>query len=182
MRMNGGCWTGYATLKARSARRSDCALRSNGTPSGGAVSPTLSQAATLAARGPAQAPPVPDPQDPSRRLGQAVDDIYFPNWAGDLGWRATGQRVDRLGDHRAVTVYYQSVQRRIAYTIVSAPALNQPAGANTELAGLQLHTVTLRGRQLVTWRRDGRTCVLSGAGIPAHQLQQLAGRTTTRGA
>ena len=52
----------------------------------------------LATRGPASAPPAPDPEDPGARLAQEVDDVYFPNWARDLGWRATGQRTDRLSD------------------------------------------------------------------------------------
>jgi anti-sigma factor RsiW len=151
-------------------------------PGGTLGSPTLSQAAALATRGPVQAPPAPDPDDPGARLAQEVDDVYFPNWAQDLGWRATGQRTDRLSDHRAVTVYYRSQGRRLAYTIVSAPALAQPAAAATEQGGLKLRTVSLDGRVIVTWRRDGKTCVLTGTQVTGRELRQLAAWTVTPGA
>jgi hypothetical protein len=32
----------------------------------------------------------------------------------------------------------------------------------------------LNGRQVVTWRRAGHTCVLSAAGLPGTELQRLA--------
>lgn len=143
-------------------------------PGGTPGSPTLSAAAALAARGATTTPPSPDPGEPGRRLSQAVGGAYFPNWTSSIGWRPTGERVDRLSGHRAVTVYYASHSQHIAYTILSAPALPQPVAPTLRRNGITLRTLTLNGRLLVTWRRDGKTCVLSGTRVSARDLQQLA--------
>ena len=67
----------------------------------------------------------------------------------------------------AVTVYYAWGKERIAYTIVGTPTLKEPAATETWLDGTALRTLTLNGRLVVTWRRGGDTCVLSGSGIKA---------------
>ncbi|MGO9499139.1 MAG: anti-sigma factor family protein, partial [Solirubrobacteraceae bacterium] len=63
-------------------------------PSGTPGSPSVSDAAALAARGPTQAAPAPDPTLPGARLQESVGDVYFPNWTSKLGWTATGERTD----------------------------------------------------------------------------------------
>jgi hypothetical protein len=143
-------------------------------PSGAPGGPSVSDAAALAARGPMQLAPAPDPANPRGRLYQNVGEVYFPNWSTSFGWRAVGARTDQLQGHQAVTVYYEWHGVRIAYTIVSAPALAQPAAHRTVLNGTELRTLTLNGRLVVTWREDGDTCVLSGSGISAAELQKLA--------
>jgi hypothetical protein len=114
-------------------------------------------------------------------LRQNVGEVYFPNWGRSLGWDAVGSRTDKLGGHQAITVYYQWRNRRIAYTIVAAPALAPPAADSTWLHGTELRTqtqngrlVTQNGRLVVSWYRDGDTCVLSGRGVTAAELQKLA--------
>lgn len=144
----------------------------------GAAAPTVAQAADLALRGANRPAPAPDPRDPADRLAQTVGDLYFPNWDTTLGWHAVGQRTDRLGGRRAVTVYYRSDARTIAYTIVSPPALAQPAVPATETGGLSLRTLTIRARDVVTWREQGKTCILSARGVGAPQLRRLAGWTS----
>jgi anti-sigma factor RsiW len=143
-------------------------------PSGTPGAPSVSEAAALAVRGPTQAAPAPDPSNPQARLNESVGDVYFPNWASQLQWRAVGERVDRLGGRRAVTVYYEWRGHRIAYTVVGAPALAEPSAPETWLDGTALRTLTLNGRLVVTWRRAGDTCVLSGTGVKAPELQTLA--------
>jgi hypothetical protein len=143
-------------------------------PSGAPGGPSVSDAAALAARGVAQAPPVPDPTNPGARLRQSVGDVYFPNWTTSFHWRAVGARTDKLDGRKAVTVYYDWKGERIAYTIVAAPALSQPAAHSTWRDGTELRTLTKNGRVIVTWRRDGATCVLSGSGVTASVLQKLA--------
>jgi anti-sigma factor RsiW len=143
-------------------------------PGGSPGAPSLSQAAALAVRGPAAAAPAPDPDAPQRQLGQSLEQVYFPNWMTRFGWRAVGQRTDRLDGRRAVTVYYEWHGQRIAYTIVGAPALNEPAVRVTQLNGVQLRTLRLGGRLVVTWQRDGHTCVLSGAAVSPAELRHLA--------
>ena len=141
---------------------------------GGPAAPSLSRAAALASRGSAGAPPTPDPDDPGVKLSENVNDVYFPNWSSTLGWRPTGLRRDLLDLHRAVTVYYAYGTRRLAYTIVSAPALAQPAAAVTVENGMSVRTLRLHGRLLVTWRRNGSTCILTGTNVSAAQLRRLA--------
>jgi hypothetical protein len=143
-------------------------------PSGAPGGPSVSEAAALAARGPVQAAPAPDPSRPAARLHQSVGAVYFPNWSSRFDWHAVGARTDRLGGHTAVTVYYRWKGETIAYTIVAAPALPRPAAQRSWLSGTELRTLTLRGRLVVTWERSGDTCVLSGTGIKAAELQKLA--------
>ena len=146
-------------------------------PAGAPGAPSFSQAAALALRGPALPPPDADPNDPGRQLGRRVGEVYFPNWASTLGWRAVGQRVDHLNGRLAITVYYGWRGRQIAYTVLAAPALREPSGVVSRVAGTELRTLRLGGRLVVTWRRADHTCVLSGAGVPSGELQKLAAWT-----
>ncbi|HEV3388559.1 MAG TPA: hypothetical protein VG057_06070 [Solirubrobacteraceae bacterium] len=143
-------------------------------PSGTPGAPSVSEAAALAARGPAYAAPTPDPSMPGARLNQNIGDVYFPDWTSNFGWRAVGARTDELGGRTAVTVYYRSEGATIAYTIVHSPPLAEPSTKATNSDGTELRTLRLNGRVVVTWRRGGDTCVLSGSGIKADELQKLA--------
>jgi len=140
-------------------------------PGGAPGAPSVSQAAGLALRG--QAMPAPLMKS-DLRLGANVGDIYFPNWAW-LGWRASGQRVDRLVGQRAVTVFYGGHGRQIAYTILAAPPLRWLRTRMINLYGVTLQSFTYRGRLVVTWRRAGPTCVLSGLNASTVELANLAG-------
>jgi hypothetical protein len=144
-----------------------------GTPGG----PSVSEAAALAVRGPTGPAPGPDPGAPTLRLDQNVGRVYFPNWAYQGGgWGAVGQRSDQLRGRHAVTVYYQGHSTQIAYTIVSGPGLPTPAGAVVRKGSERLRTTSVNGRLVVTWLRAGHTCVLSGMGVTADELEQLAAR------
>ena len=142
-------------------------------PSGSPGAPSVSQAAALSLRGPVMPGPVADRTQGGARLKQDVGEVYFPNWS-DVGWRAVGQRVDRLNHQLAVTVYYQRGSRRIAYTILAAPALRWPGTAQRQVRGIEVQSFTSHGRTIITWRRTGHTCVLSGAGVSADGLAKLA--------
>mgnify|MGYP007135466244 CR=1 FL=1 len=146
-------------------------------PGGTPGAPSVSQAAALATRGSTAPAPPPDPHAPAAKLKMDVQEVYFPNWIG-RGWRAVGQRADRIDGRLALTVYYAWEGHRVAYTIVSAPALQQPAASVTTLHNTVLRTLRIGGRWVVTWRRSNHTCVLSVAGVPpaqlASELRQLA--------
>jgi hypothetical protein len=142
---------------------------------------TLAQATALADRGPTGPPPPSAYAGPATRLAQRVDDVYFPNWTRSLGWRPVGQRADRIGSRRSVTVYYSWRHARVASTILSPRALNIGAGHAVLLAGIELRTVRIGERELVTWRRRGDTCVLSGTGVSVSELEQLAAWRSTSG-
>lgn len=143
-------------------------------PSGTPGAPSVSEAAALALRGPALAAPVPDPRAPNQRLTQDLQDVYFPNWASKFGWMPVGQRLDHVNGRLAITVYYKSHGHLIAYTIVQAPALKQPAASVTTVRGTEMRTFTLNGRWVVTWQRNNHTCVLSAASVSPAAMRTLA--------
>jgi len=143
-------------------------------PSGTPGSPSIAQAESLALRGPTQPPPGLDPRNPRGMLARGVQDIYFPNWSTRFGWRATGARRDVLGGRPAITVYYSARGKLLAYTILGRPALSQPNASSRVLNGVDLRTLRVNGRTVVTWRRSGHTCVISASGVPASVLRRLA--------
>jgi hypothetical protein len=142
-------------------------------PGGTPGAPSVSQAAGLAILVPVSGPPTTDQGSPNR-LETTVEGVYFPNWGSRLHWRAIGQRTDHINGRTAVTVYYQWGDKRVAYTIVGAPALKVPAAEVTREGGVEYRTFSLGERTVVTWRRAGHTCVLSAKGISASDLRLLA--------
>jgi hypothetical protein len=144
-------------------------------PAGTPGSPSISEAAALATLGATAPAPGPDPSEPAAQLGQNVGSVYFPDWGKRFHWRATGQRSDQIHGRLADTVYYRWHDKTLAYTIVDSPALPIPRAEKTRLNGTELWTLKLGGRMVVTWKRDGHTCVLSSsAGVPTSILHQLA--------
>lgn len=143
-------------------------------PSGTPGAPSVSQAAALAVLGPIAPAPPADMNRPAR-LQTNVQDVYFPNWGARLGARAVGIRTDVINGRHAVTVYYRWHGKLIAYTIVGTPALHAPNAPTATIKGTVLRTLRLNGRLVVTWRRAGHTCVLSGGpGVAPAELQRLA--------
>jgi anti-sigma factor RsiW len=72
-------------------------------------------------------------------------------------WRAVGVRSDTVDGRTTRTVFYERDGKRIAYTIVAGPPLNQKAQ----------HLRTRDGRAAFEWVRDHHTCVISGPVDPA---------------
>jgi hypothetical protein len=149
-------------------------------PGGAPGSPSISEAAQLALRGPSAPAPAPDPSDPRMKLDQRLQNLYFPNWSATLGWRPVGVRADKLDGRRAVTVYYRRQGMSVAYTIIAAPALALPSTPVTHVGRVALQTLSLGGRTVVTWRRAGHTCVISASEVPVRVLGRLADWPTTR--
>ena len=140
----------------------------------GAGGPSVVEASELAAQ-PAQEPaPGPVPSEPALLDAQA-EGLPFPDWAEEFGWRATGQREDEIDGRSAVTVFYEKDGRRIGYTILSGDPIDPPDEASTaNREGVTLRGLSADGRVIVTWLRDGRTCVLSGTDVDAATLLDLA--------
>jgi hypothetical protein len=145
-------------------------------PGGSPGAPSVSQAAALALTGPTGKAPAVDPRRHSL-LRLDVQETYFPHWSGWFGWQAVGQRVDRLDGKLAVTVYYRFKRdgREIAYTILASPPLRRPDARAAQVDGISLQSFTMHGRLVVTWRRAGHTCILSGARTSTAELAKLAG-------
>jgi anti-sigma factor RsiW len=140
----------------------------------GAGGPTLAEAAALATR-PASAPaPSTNPGEP-KLLDAAVDGVTFPSWATKFGWKATGTRSDLIDGRETTTVFYEKNGKRIGYTIVGGESLDVPEGAApARREGVDLDTLSLGGRQVVTWLRAGKTCILSGDDVDRNTLVKLA--------
>jgi hypothetical protein len=140
---------------------------------GGSTDPTVPDAAQLAEL-PATQSVAADRSNP-KLLAASVEGVPFPDFSGRFGWRAAGSRSDRLAGREARTVAYEHDGRRIAYTIVSGPGIAAPAEATTTRRnGVDLHLFREGGRRVVTWWRDGRTCVLSASGVGSQKLLGLA--------
>lgn len=115
-----------------------------------------------------------DPAQP-KLLRDNVEDVRFPNYEGKFGWEAVGTRTDEIGGRKTKTVFYRKEGRRIAYTIVAGDQLAWPPGSDkAEREGTKLRTFKDGDRTVVTWRRNGRTCVLSATNVPEDQLLELA--------
>jgi hypothetical protein len=139
----------------------------------GSDSPTVVEAARLADYPPTDAVAA-DPSNP-KVLTASVEGVPFPNWSKEFGWRQAGTRSDPLGDREAQTVLYERGGKRIAYTIVSGDGIAAPSDASTARRNsVTLHAFSDNGRRVVTWWRDGRTCVVSASGVEDHELLALA--------
>lgn len=142
---------------------------------GGVAGPTVADAAQLALRAPTAAAPAVDAAHPGL-LRRSVGGVTYPSWQNRFPWKASGQRQDTLDGHTAVTVYYDDPSGvRIGYTILGGRALAEPSGPSVR-HGSERYVVLQRGaRTIVTWRRGGHTCVLSGPRtVPSARLLALA--------
>lgn len=139
----------------------------------GAGGPSVAQAAQLAHR-PQQAGP-PPPRSPAL-LDADVEGVAFPNWTAKFRWRASGRRFDELDGRRSQTVFYEKALKRIGYTILTGDLIEPPEEARVAIReGTRLHYFRDGNRQVVTWPRNGRTCVLSGVEVEVGVLLDLAG-------
>jgi len=136
----------------------------------GPTAPSVSAAAGIARQAPSGAAPAPLGTS-GTTLSASVQGVAFPDFAPVYGWHALGVRHASLNGRPATAVYYGKDGRRIAYVIVSGPGLARPPStASATIGGVQYQTLRLNGVPAVTWRRDGHTCVLTGAASPAELL------------
>jgi hypothetical protein len=140
----------------------------------GGGAPTVAETAQLSYL-PATRTSVPvDARNP-KLLVASQDGVPFPNLHADFAWRQAGERTDELAGRSTRTVYYTRDGKRIGYTILAGEAIGPPPGARQKVQnGVRLSTVTEDGQAIVTWLRGGRTCVLSGKGVSAKDLREVA--------
>jgi anti-sigma factor ChrR (cupin superfamily) len=143
----------------------------------GSSAPTVKKAALLALRQPTEG----SPQElPGRRvLRRTAAGISFPYWEDDLGWNTGGARSDNYAGRSATTVFYTSTlpsgaSARVGYTILSGSALPLPHSPAVENSGTRYFVINDGGATVVTWRRDGHTCILAARGVPPGTLLHLA--------
>jgi hypothetical protein len=134
------------------------------TPGVRAVAPIALRAATA---------PAPATQSGGELLAARVGPIAFPTWTR-AGWRAVGARSDTVGGRALRTVFYvDAAGRRIGYAIADAQ-LPVAGGQLVTRRGEALRVLARGATSIVTWRRDGRTCILAGRGVPVERLLTLA--------
>ncbi len=137
---------------------------------GGSSAPSVDDAVALALA-PATAPaPAIDPVD-TQVVRERIGGITFPNYSYAWPkWKTTGARRDRLSGRDAMTVVYRGPRGDVGYTIVDGKPLDPPAGArHVRAGGVDLAIVRRDGATVVTWERDGHTCVLAGRGAGVEQ-------------
>jgi anti-sigma factor RsiW len=122
---------------------------------------------------PVELPVRPDPEN-DKLLRDRVENVRFPNFAAKFGWRPVGLREDELDGREMRTVFYERGGKRIAYTIVAGDQLEWPDVDPTVRDGVKLRPFDEEGREVVTWLRGGKTCVLSGDDVSTGTLLELA--------
>jgi hypothetical protein len=134
----------------------------------------VAAAATLATRTPVAAATPANAGGRALRWPSAAG-LSFPDWARAFGFEAVGVRRDSLDGRLATTVFYARAGQRVAYTIVSGRALIAGTSMRTTAwDGMRLQSFDANGRTVVTWLRNGHTCVLSARPGLLSQLMQLA--------
>jgi hypothetical protein len=140
----------------------------------GSGGPTVVEAAQLSGLPATQESVAVDRANP-KLLDAEVDGVPFPNLHAEFVWDQAGKRSDQLDGRHTVTVFYARDGQRVGYTIVSGESIDPPADSRASTQnGVVLHTSSHGGQAIVTWLRGGRTCVISGKGVSAKDLREVA--------
>lgn len=142
---------------------------------GSQATATVGAVAAVSQRGHEQPPPA-HAEDRPKQLQASVDGVPFPYWEEKFGWRATGAREDTVSGRHTTTVFYSGKSNaEVGYSIVAGKALDVPDGRRVTVDGTTLTVMDDGPRQIVTWRRGGRTCVISAPdAVPTRKLLSLA--------
>jgi hypothetical protein len=132
---------------------------------GGSSAPSVDDAVALALAPPTAPAPAVDPANVQLVRAQ-IGGITFPNYTYAWPkWATTGVRRDRISGRDATTVVYHGPRGDVGYTIVDGKPLDRPSGArHVRAGGVDLSVLRRDGVTVVTWERDGHTCVLAGRG------------------
>jgi hypothetical protein len=132
---------------------------------GGSSAPSVDDAVALALAPPSASAPGVDPTNMHLVRAQ-IGGITFPNYSYAWPkWKTAGARRDRISGRDATTVVYRGPRGDVGYTIVDGKPLDPPSGARRVRAGgVDLSVLRRDGATVVTWQRDGHTCVLAGRG------------------
>jgi hypothetical protein len=118
--------------------------------------------------------PARDPED-SRLLQRRFAGVTYPDWTREFEWRAVGERTDELDGQATTTVFYRHTHHRIGYTVLSGKRIDAPGDAERlNVDGLELRRFRVGKLDVVTFERNGRTCVLSGDVHDPDTLVKLA--------
>jgi hypothetical protein len=138
--------------------------------------PSVLATASLATGGPVLPAPAEDTSN-DKVLKASMEGVPFPYWGGSFRWEAVGAREDKIEDRDAKTVFYDNPKGvRAAYTILGGDTIDAPSGSQEKTKnGVKLFITENEGRRIVTWTRNGHTCVLSAPlAVPEDKLLELA--------
>lgn len=113
---------------------------------------------------------------PMRTNPPVVGGLRFPDLR-EHGWNPEGARRDEVADRLAITVFYigSGSGRRLAMTILFGQALPPPPGSTvTRSGGIAIARRVVGDRSVVSWRRRGRTTILSAVRTDPVELVRLA--------
>ncbi len=137
--------------------------------------PAMGDAVALALRAPTSDAPAVDPANPER-LQKQVGGVSFPSYEGYSGWRPIGSRTDDIDGRKAVTVAYQGDGGPVSWTIVDGAPLDVPDGvAWRDYPRFRAAILRDDGTdRVITWEKDGRTCIIAGKGDDVNALLRAA--------
>ncbi len=142
-------------------------------PGGGGSGPNVTEAARVALAPTSGAPP--QERAGTRELSVSVDGVSYPYWADETSWRAVGTRVDVVDQRTITTVAYANDRgQRIGYAIAAGDALPVSGGRTVTSGGVRFRILQSDGATVVTWLRDGHTCVVAARGVDPQMLLNLA--------
>jgi hypothetical protein len=142
--------------------------------SGGTAAPTVPAAARLAVASATLPSPPANPND-SNELSLQGAGIPFPAWGAKRGWATDGARTDTVGGRRITTVFYKSDSgKRIGYAIAGGAPLSGVQGTTATRYGVTFTMGRAGDVNLITWVRNGHTCVIAGRNVSHATLLRLA--------
>jgi len=141
--------------------------------SGGGGAPSVAEASRVALAPNESGPP---PEGAQNVLDASVDGIQYPYWGHMFGWEAVGQRDDVVRGHTIDTVFYANRRgQRIGYAIAKGGSLPVSGGTTTTRNGVEFRVISQgNGTTVVTWLRNGHTCILAGKHVDTDVMLGLA--------
>jgi len=136
---------------------------------GAGSGPTVADASRVALAPPVAGPPTPRPGQ--EVLSEQVDGVPYPYWEDATRWRAVGTRREVV-EGREVTsvVYADDAGHRVGYAIASGDALPVSGGRTVG----RYRVLRVGGADVVTWEREGRTCILASRDVGPDVMLRLA--------
>jgi hypothetical protein len=140
---------------------------------GGTTAPTVPAAARFALASATLPSPAVNPNQ-SDDLTLRGAGIPFPAWAKQ-GWMTDGARTDTVGGRRITTVFYKSPDgKRIGYAITGGTPLSGVHGSTATRYGVTFTMQPAGDAKLITWVRNGHTCIIAGRNVSYATLLRLA--------
>ena len=140
----------------------------------GTAAPTVPAAARIAVASATLPSPPANPNDSDQLTLQGAG-IPFPAWGTNEGWMTDGARTDSVGGRQITTVFYKSRSgKRIGYAIASGAPLSGVQGNTATRYGVTFTMGRAGDVNLITWVRNGHTCVIAGRNVSHATLLRLA--------